>query len=199
MGIDSADDWRPSTSETVAGTVPRLAERRIRSTVRLPGEMDGQAADDLVAAPRATSRLRRVPRGSMATAVRRLRHQRRLDALRDSASVSRFAAGAIHARAARHAMVSEQADCPPIDANCVAAGCPQAKKDHNSSEPGFQARSRGRIAPPGAITGSVALCEPRQDDVHAEELPRVARRAAAAWLELLASESRQCLLNGDLR
>src|SRR5262245_15586647 len=104
--------------------------------------MDGQPADDLVTAPRATSGLRRVPRGSMATAVRRLRHQRRLDALRDSASVSRFAAGAIHAGPARHAMVSEQADCPPVDANRIAAGCPEAKKDHDSSEPGFQARSR---------------------------------------------------------
>src|SRR4029453_17118873 len=30
MGIDSADDRRQSTPETVAGTVPRLAERRIR-------------------------------------------------------------------------------------------------------------------------------------------------------------------------
>src|SRR5262245_19942832 len=135
----------------------------------------------------------------MATAVRRLRHQRRPDALRDSASVSRFAAAAIHAGAARHAMVSEQADCPSVDANRVAAGCPQAKKDHDSSEPGFQARPRGRIAPPGTIAGSIALCEPRQGDVHAEELFRVARRAAAAWLELLASGSRQYLLNGDLR
>src|SRR5262245_14578148 len=161
--------------------------------------MDGQPADDLVTAPRAAAGLRRVWRGSMATAVRRLRHQRRLDALRDSASVSRFAAGAIHAGPARHAMVSEQADCPQIDANRVAAGCPQAKKDHGSSESGFQARPRGRIASPGAIAGSLAVREPRQDAVHAEKLSRVARRAAAAWLELLASESRQYLLNGDLR
>src|SRR5262249_58078001 len=72
MGIDSADDRCQSTSETVAGTVPRLAERRIRRTVPLPRAMDGQAADDVVTAPRAASGLRRVPRGSMATAVRRL-------------------------------------------------------------------------------------------------------------------------------
>ena len=69
-----------------------------------------------------------------------------------------------------------------------------AEEDHDSGECGFQAGPRGRIAPAGAIAGSVALREPRQDDVHAEKLSGVARRVAAAWLELLAWESRQYLL-----
>src|SRR6266853_2123701 len=121
--------------------------------------MGSAPAAIIVAARRQAARIRQLQRCSMAVVVRRLRHQWRVKSCRDSASVSRLAAAAIYAGPAGHAVVSEQADYPQIDANGVTSRGAPAEENGGSGEPGFRAGTRHRITPAGAVAGSVALRE----------------------------------------
>ena len=94
------------------------------------------------------------------SAVRRLRHHRRLESCRDSAPLSRPAAAAIHAGPARDAVVPEQTDHPQVDASGVAARRAPTKENGPSGEPRFPAGPGLRIAPAGAIAGSAEIREP---------------------------------------
>src|SRR5437868_6869757 len=116
--------------------------------------MGSATADAIVATPGEAGGIRRLQRRSMAAAVRGLRHQRRVESGRNSASVSRLAAAAIHARAAGDAVVPEQADHPPVDAIGVARRGAPPKESHGYGEPRFHPGPRVWTAPAGAVAGS---------------------------------------------
>src|SRR5262249_43608874 len=119
---EAADD--DATRRAVRGAVARVAERRLRGTMRLPGAMGRARTHVAVGAPDPAARPWWVQQRAMASALRRLRHLRRRRPDRDPASLPRSAAAALPARGAADAVVPQQAARAPIDAEGAASRNP---------------------------------------------------------------------------
>jgi glutamine amidotransferase-like protein/asparagine synthase len=156
---DSAEGRRQPAGETMAPGISGLAQRGVRPAVRLPGPVGRSATSVAGAASCPPARPRRIRRGVLAAAVRRMRYSGGVDTNGDASSVSRCAAAPVHVGPAGHAVVSEQTHHSPGDEIGPASRRHQTKEVERSGKSGLRAGSSVWIATARAVADLVEVRE----------------------------------------